>query len=71
NIPVLKCGPRLKREYDVATRREGEKAAQDMTVVIRADADVPTGLVQELIKMGQEQKFSKFSLKAKSGENED
>ena len=35
------------------------------TVVLRADTKVPTGLVQELMKMAQEAGFSKFSFKAK------
>lgn len=37
---------------------------EDVTVVIRADAEVPTGLVQELIKLSQEAGFEKFALKA-------
>jgi biopolymer transport protein ExbD len=69
-IRVLDYGPRLKREFDIAKRTKNEQAARDMTVVIRADSDVPTGLIQELIKMGQESEFTKFALKAKSGEDE-
>jgi len=38
---------------------------EDVTVVIRADADVPAGQVQEFIQMSQEAKFEKFALKAK------
>lgn len=38
---------------------------KDVTVVIRADTDVPTGKVQEFIKMSQEAKFEKFTFKAK------
>ncbi len=68
-IPVLDYGPRLKREYELSKRQYGEEKARDITVVIRADSDVPTGLVQELIKMGQESNFSKFALKAKAGED--
>lgn len=67
-IPILEYGPRLRREYELAKRIKGEEVARDMTVVIRADGDVPTGMVQELIKMGQEAMFSKFALKAKAGE---
>ncbi|MFM9966213.1 MAG: ExbD/TolR family protein [Planctomycetaceae bacterium] len=36
----------------------------DVTVVVRADADVPTGQVQEFIKMSQDAKFEKFALRA-------
>lgn len=40
---------------------------KDVTVVIRADAEVPTGLVQELIKMSQKENiaFEKFAIKAR------
>ena len=37
---------------------------EEVTVEIRADADVPTGLVQELIRMCQEVQFQRFALKA-------
>lgn len=38
------------------------------TVIIRADADVPTGMIQELIRLCRESKFEKFHLKAKAEE---
>ncbi len=41
----------------------GTKAA-DVSVVIRADSEVPTGLVQDLIRLAQEAGFEKFSLRA-------
>ena len=37
-----------------------------MTIVIRADAETPTGIVQELIKLAQDNGFEKFALKAKA-----
>ena len=37
---------------------------KNVTVVIRADKEVPTGLVQELIRLCQQQNFEKFALKA-------
>jgi biopolymer transport protein ExbD len=70
-IRVLDYGPRLAREYQIVKKQQGDAAAADLTVVIRADSDVPTGLIQELIKMGQENNFTKFSLKAKAGEEEE
>lgn len=70
NIRVLDYRPRLAREFEIASRQRGEEAARDTTVTIRADGDVPAGLIQELIKMGQEVGFTKFSLKAKAGEDE-
>ena len=35
-----------------------------VTVIVRADADVPTGQVQDFIKMSQDAKFEKFALRA-------
>ena len=52
-------GKKLKQEARLAVA-----GAAKMTVVIRADAEVPTGLVQELIRLAQEAKFEKFALKA-------
>ena len=40
------------------------KKVDDSTVEIRADAETPTGLVQNIIKLSQEAGFSKFALKA-------
>lgn len=67
-IRVLDYLPRLKREYTLSEKQYGAEKAGSITVVIRADADVPTGLIQELIKMGQEASFTKFALKAMSDE---
>jgi biopolymer transport protein ExbD len=36
----------------------------DVTIVVRADADVAAGQVQEFIKMAQDAKFQKFALRA-------
>ncbi len=49
-------------------QKKGELAGEELTttVIIRADADVPTGLIQELIKLCRQAKFEKFALKAKS-----
>lgn len=69
-IRVLDYKSRLEREYQLSERQYGEAKARDITIEIRADGDVPTGLIQELIKMGQEAKFTKFALKAKSDEEE-
>jgi biopolymer transport protein ExbD len=71
NIRVRDYRPRFQREFDIAVRQYGETRAREMTVSIRADGDVPTGQVQELIKMGQEVGFSKFALKAKAGDDDD
>lgn len=67
SIPVLKMLPSLKQEARLFTG--GGTKLEDVTIVIRADADVPTGLVQELIKQAQEAKFEKFALKATQAVN--
>jgi len=61
-IPALKLGPVLQRERVIFESLGTEPAA--VTIVIRADAEVPTGLIQEIIKLSQEAKFEKFALKA-------
>lgn len=60
-ISALK--PLLVRERQVIDRRN-ENAA-DATVIIRADMNAKTGIVQELIRVCQENGFEKFALRAK------
>ena len=43
---------------------KGEKVA-DATVILRADADAKTGIVQEVIQMCQDNGFEKFALRVK------
>ncbi len=59
---VLDYGPKLQTERRLY-RQKGQKP-QDVTIIIRADAEVPTGLVQGFIKLAQEAEFQKFALKA-------
>ena len=40
------------------------KSAADATIIIRADAFVKTGLVQQLVEVCQEAQFEKFALRA-------
>ena len=60
--------PDLEQEKRVMERLHGKEIIKDVTVLIRADSEVPTGLVQELIKKCQEAGFTKFSLRATSEE---
>ena len=53
----------LIRERDLL--RLNNKSVADATVVIRADADAQTGWVQELIQLCQQERFEKFTLRAK------
>ena len=59
---VLEFGTRLQLEKRLYRSRGVDP--KDVTIIIRADAEVPTGLVQELIKLAQEADFQKFALKA-------
>lgn len=66
NVPLEKIPFHLDLEAKTFMAKGGnsEKALDDVAVIIRADSEVPTGLVQELIEKCQEAKFTKFSLKA-------
>jgi len=63
NVALEKFRPMLKRER-VVYRQTHPNGPIKSTVVIRADQECPTGKVQELIKLCQEEEFEKFSLKA-------
>lgn len=66
NFLVRDFGQQLELEARVAQAKKIDP--KSMTVTIRADAEVPTGDVQQLIKIAQEAGFEKFALKAKSEE---
>ena len=54
--------PRLQQEARIYQAKAVN--LNDVTIVVRADSDVPTGQVQEFIKMSQDAKFEKFTLRA-------
>ncbi|MBX3444160.1 MAG: biopolymer transporter ExbD [Planctomyces sp.] len=58
-------GPRLQHEARVMRVRGDEQRVRDTTITIRADADVPAGVVQQAMQLSQEAGFEKFALKAK------
>jgi biopolymer transport protein ExbD len=65
-VPVLNYGPNLQQERAKYIALHGSvEALSEVTIVLRADSEVPTGLIQELMKMAQEAGFTKFSFKAK------
>lgn len=73
SMPVLNSASALNREKRLY--RDLGIDPKDITVVIRSDAEVPTGDIQELIKLCQESTndiggFQKFALKAKAEESE-
>ncbi len=61
--PAALRGP-LQREREMIKTVLGRNM-KNATVVIRADRDVPTGKVQEVIRVCQETDFEKFILRAK------
>lgn len=65
-IPIEGLKPILFREKQVAERLN--RNPKEATIIIRADADSKTGLVQELIKICQETGYEKFVLRAKQRE---
>lgn len=63
-IRIQNYGPYLKSESQLAVAKRGKEAPKEIAVIIRADSEVPFGMIQELIKEAQKYKFEKFSLKA-------
>jgi biopolymer transport protein ExbD len=57
----------LLREKQIIERYELEKL-DDVTVIIRADEDAPTGEVQEIIQLSQDLGFERFALRGKQSE---
>lgn len=64
DIPLDRFKPMLEQERRLFLAKDGDKALDKVTVTLRADSEVPTGLVQGLIKVCQEVGFSRFALKA-------
>jgi biopolymer transport protein ExbD len=62
-LPAALKGP-LKRERDVI-RTVLHRDLVNATIVIRADRDVPAGIVQEVIQACQQAEFEKFAMRAK------
>jgi biopolymer transport protein ExbD len=67
-VDVRDIRPDLEQERRVIERVHGPDFIKDVTVLIKADSEIPTGLVQELIRKCQEVGFSKFSLRITSEE---
>ena len=62
-VSVEGLSPFLLKEAAVLSLKN--KTPSDATVIIRADGNAPTGKVQELIKVCQENRFDRFALRAK------
>ena len=74
NIRILESAGYFDLERQRQLRLAGEESLSEVTIVIRADTTVPTGLIQEMMRIAQEvgggQGFTRFSLKAQQGEDE-
>ena len=67
-VDIYDISPDLEQEKRVMERVHGQNVIKDVTVLIRAESEIPMGLVQELIRKCQDAGFSKFSLRATSEE---
>ncbi len=64
DVQVSQLGPGLEQERRELELRHGRKVVDDVTVLIRAEADVSAGFVQELVQKCQQYGFTKFLLRA-------
>lgn len=65
-VEVSRLMPELEQEKRAMQSVYGKDVIDKMTVLIRADSDIPGGLVQQLIKKCQDSGFTKFSLRDSS-----
>lgn len=65
-MPIAGLDEKLRREARFITL-SGEKP-EDATVILRADAEAKTGVVQEVIQKCQQNGFENFALRAKQEE---
>ncbi len=66
NLAGLKTG--LLREAQMIRSFGDKKNIKDVTVIIRADETVRTGVVQEIIKACQDAEFENFALRSKASD---
>jgi biopolymer transport protein ExbD len=64
DVPAKEIEPYLIKEKQFWKLKHPGGSKMNSTVTIRADSDIPTGVVQELIQSCQVQGFEKFVLKA-------
>ena len=68
-MPIAALGEQLRREKRYIEVK-GEKP-EDATIILRADADSKTGVVQEVMQQCQENGFENFALRARQQKAED
>lgn len=64
----LQAADALNREARIYSQKGTEPA--EVTIKIRSDSEVPTGIVQEMIKLCQDSGFEIFAMSAMSGADE-
>ncbi len=62
-VELIGLAPHLANETSALTLRNRSPA--DATIIIRAHKDVPTGRVQDVIRVCQENRFDRFILRVK------
>jgi len=67
-VEVANLTADLENEKRVMQALHGNDVIDKVTVLIRADSEVPTGLVQQLIKKCQDNGFTKFAMRATAEE---
>jgi biopolymer transport protein ExbD len=65
--PPLGCQEQLATE--VRLYKQKQIKIEEVTIKIRSDAEVQTGVVQEMIKLCQDAGFEKFAMSAISGDD--
>ena len=68
DVTVDSLQPLLTREKQLLEAR-GDESARNATIIIRADQETKTGLVQKVIEVCQRTGFEKFALRAKHQES--
>jgi len=66
--PPLQSAEALNQESRIYAQKGTEPS--EVTIKIRADSEVPTGIIQEMIKICQDAGFEKFAMSAMSGPEE-
>lgn len=68
--PVLPLSAGAQLEKEAILFKNKDINLEDVTVKVRADSEVQTGIVQELIKLCQDAGFETFAMSAMSGPEE-
>lgn len=62
-VPLDRIAPELERTRQRLERSQPEQTLENVTVLIRAEGEIPAGAVQQLVKNCRDAGFQRFSLK--------